>query len=389
MPFADANRARVAYQEESVIGTPETTNMQVLRITSSNMAANKETAVSDELRSDRMVSDLVETQFTSGGDINFELSLTTFEDFLEALLGGTYSTAIAETNEAITITLTNTLQDTGATGAFTNVSVGQWLLLSGFSNAENNTWVRVATVVDVDNITVDNVLTNEVAASGIGIKGKMLRNGTTQRAFTVEQYFSDTDDAFRFDSCEVGAMSMSLAAGAIVTGSFTLGGRATNAKATTYAAATTAATTTDVVNATSNVANVWEDGAITSAAIMQLDFTVDNGLRNQFTIGSKYPTSIAVGRQNVSGTFQVYFEDLELYTKMLNHTATSLSLDVSDAAGNSMRISFPKIKLGSATPTPEGIDQDIMLDAEFQAIAFTDTASTPQTYQIQIDIAAA
>ena len=76
LQFADSNLGRIGFEREAAFNQKNPTlNLQIARITSSSLAANKETQVSDELRADRMVGDLIETAFTSGGDLGFELSL--------------------------------------------------------------------------------------------------------------------------------------------------------------------------------------------------------------------------------------------------------------------------------------------------------------------------
>ena len=87
MPFADANRAQIRYIEESTFGvTPASGTTREVRLTSSSLTANKETVVSDELRADRMVSDIVEVSASSGGEINFEWSSGPQDEFLAAFL---------------------------------------------------------------------------------------------------------------------------------------------------------------------------------------------------------------------------------------------------------------------------------------------------------------
>ena len=59
MPFADSNRVGIRILEEATWGTtPVSGNTRELRLTSSSFAPTKDTVVSDEIRSDRMVSAL-------------------------------------------------------------------------------------------------------------------------------------------------------------------------------------------------------------------------------------------------------------------------------------------------------------------------------------------
>jgi len=142
MAFADSNFGRVAYIAETVYGqTPATPTMQVVRMTSSDFAASKETVMSDELRYDRMVSTLSEVAATSGGTLNFELSLGgTFDDFLSAALCGNWSTAVNLTPDLTFASGANTITDADTSGAFANIAVGQWIFIEDAVDAANNGW---------------------------------------------------------------------------------------------------------------------------------------------------------------------------------------------------------------------------------------------------------
>ena len=383
MAFADSNRVRLAYIAESAFDTtPATPTLQILRLLSSSFAANKETAVSNTLRSDRMVQDLVEVGFTNQGQIDFELSLGgSYDDFIQAALGGTWSTAIAHSGAA---TFTASTDNIEATSAFTNATVGQWIFVAGSSQSANNGWHQITTVTDNDNVIVSSSLADATDASGVTIKGSMLRNGTTLRSFSIEQAFLDIGQYHKFSGQRVGSMSLNVEAGSIVTGSFGLQGATVAQNTSTYANSTTAATTTSVLNATSNVGTIIEGGSTLSTALQAITLNLDNGLRNQMAIASKYPQGIGQGRQTVTGSIRAYFEDETLYTKFLNHTYSSLVFDLSDAAGNRIHIELPRIQFMNDAPSPGGIDQDIMEDLQFQAVA-----NTGQTHQIQIDMVAA
>ena len=153
---ADSNLGRIAFEREAAFNTPNSPfNAQIARITSSRLAANKETQISDELRADRMVGDLVETAFTSGGNFGFELSLGgNWDDLLESLLAGTKANQILFVGDLQCVAATQTISDPGAGGTiFTSAVPGQYVLLEGFAAAGNNGWHRIVTVPDANSIT--------------------------------------------------------------------------------------------------------------------------------------------------------------------------------------------------------------------------------------------
>ena len=70
--------------------TPATPAFDDVRHTSCNLALTKSTLESGEVRADRQIAHLRHGNKSVAGDIGVELSYTTFDDFLEALLGGTW-----------------------------------------------------------------------------------------------------------------------------------------------------------------------------------------------------------------------------------------------------------------------------------------------------------
>lgn len=380
--ISDSNFGRLAYIAESSFGiTPATPAMQILRVTSSDFGSQKETAISDELRSDRMVSTMAETAAMSSGSLNYELSLGgSFDPLIEAALCGTLTTAVNASNVAVTAGNVFTL-----VGAFTNVVVGQWVFAGGFTNAANNGWHRV-TVTTANAITVASTLVVEVAAVGKTVKGRMVRNGVVKRSYTIEEAMLDINQFFAFRGMRLGTMSMDVQAGQIVTGSFGFQGTAGTVAGATISGSTPPATTTQIVNATSNVGGVFEDTTYTAltTAVQGFNFTLDNALRNQMAVGSKFPVGIGYGRQTVSGSLNAYFQSAALYNKFLNHTNSALSFGFTDLAGNALRVTFPRVFFTTSNPSLGGIDQDVMEQIDFQAVADPVTAC-----QIQVDIVAA
>lgn len=150
MPFADANRAQIRYIEEASFGvTPAAGTTREVRLTSSSLAAGKETVVSDELRADRMVSDIVEVSASSSGDINFEWSSGPQDEFLAGFLLSHWERPMTmDYWKGITVSVTANNQVTVSGKDITGyLTVGRRVKLAGFANAENNGYFSIASVV--------------------------------------------------------------------------------------------------------------------------------------------------------------------------------------------------------------------------------------------------
>lgn len=95
MPFANGSGRRVAYIPEVTVGvTPATPVMKILRITGGGPRTSKQTAVSEEIRADRNVSDIVHLGQDVAGDYAYELSYGTYDDLLEGLFQSTWATNV-------------------------------------------------------------------------------------------------------------------------------------------------------------------------------------------------------------------------------------------------------------------------------------------------------
>lgn len=74
-----------AWGAATLTGGAAGTPLQQIRYTGESINFNIENTQSEELRPDRVETDLVQTSASGGGDINFELSYGTFKDFLASI----------------------------------------------------------------------------------------------------------------------------------------------------------------------------------------------------------------------------------------------------------------------------------------------------------------
>lgn len=93
--MASGSDLRVAYVAESTFGTtPATPTFDVLRTTSGGLSTTKQTVMSEEIRSDFNVVDELQVGQDVEGTYPFELTYASFDDMIEACLGGTWSTNV-------------------------------------------------------------------------------------------------------------------------------------------------------------------------------------------------------------------------------------------------------------------------------------------------------
>ena len=378
MPTADTGRVQLRYLEEVTWGETPASAMTNLRATGESLKYNIETTVSEELRSDRQITDLVQVGAGAEGDINFELSHATFDDLLEAALYGAFSADLAISAATIDAAASDdSFNDSGSgLGA---IVVGQWINVQGFSgDVSNNGWARVLTATAAK-VTVDKALVDDAVGETVTINGSMLRNGTTRKSFTLEKEFGDVTQFLSYAGMVVGDLSLDFSAGSILTGAFAFMGKSgARAAATVGTGGATDAPTTDVMNAVSNLLNIEEDNDPSTALVSTLSMALTNNLRTLPIIGALAAGEIGSGRIGLTGNLNAYFEDGALYDKFLNNTSSSVSFRLEDAAGNAYVFTMPRIKWSDANIVAGGIDQDVMVEMTYQALYDAVTGCTLQ-----------
>lgn len=95
--MSSADLTVLRYVKESTIGvTPSTPALTQIRFTGESLNYNIENTKTNEIRPDRVESDLVQTSAQGGGDINFELSYNSFKEFLSGLFCSAWTAGVGD-----------------------------------------------------------------------------------------------------------------------------------------------------------------------------------------------------------------------------------------------------------------------------------------------------
>ena len=425
------NRVAIAKCRETTFGvTPATPAFKALRETSSSLAANPQTIVSNEIRSDRQVTDLILVGYQAGGDIAGELSFAASDDDLEEALQGTWSsnplitvvtldTEISDVATAVltvasalgsafkagmlallqgfttaannivarvvsstttSITLTSTLLDLTTLG----LHVGQWFKIGGtaaasfFATAANNDWVRISAIAAAK-LSLDRVPAGWTADTGTAVLlqcfvGDFLINASTERSNTIERQYLDhspvTYEYLRGQALD--KMAFSAQAQQIATYTKTYVGSDIDTETSRFAGATdVAAPTRAPLNTSSNVGRIGFDGSVVATPNFVKSATWDftNNLRRQTAVGSLGAVGIGNGEFAVTGQLDTYFGSKAILDKIVNNTLTSFDIRLGRSDGNkeTLVFDFPSIKLASGSPAVSGKNADVMLQCGFTA----------------------
>lgn len=225
---ADANTTNLAYCLEDSFGVlPADPEFTTLRLTGETLAHAKTTVVSEEIRSDRQVPDMVKVGADASGAFNLEFSRDEYIPFLEAVLCGTFTTFTSGAVSATTATSGQTL--TGAAGDFDDIPVGGWVKVTGGATTANNGLKRVVGKNNDGSVltfAAGSFTANETANFTVATSD--LRNGTTRRSYTFERDIVNAAGAHafqRYRGCVIGKATLSVESKKIVTGSFEVMGK--------------------------------------------------------------------------------------------------------------------------------------------------------------------
>jgi|TARA_B100000963_G_scaffold350943_1_gene361858 hypothetical protein len=289
MAIANGAQHSLHYIAETTYGTtPSTPGFTPLPHTGTTLAVTKDAIESETLKGDRQVDDFRHGNKSVSGDVTSELQYGAFDDILEAVLCGSWSTDV-------------------------------------------------------------------------------LKAGVTRRSFSLQRKFADlaTPEFHTYTGCEFNTMSLSVAPNAMVGVTFGVVGKNLGLATAAITGSTFAAdpTTSPFDSFTGSIS----EGGSTIATVTAIELSLENGIEPLFSVGSVTTNRPSIGRSRLSGTLTTYFENKTLYQKFLNETSSSISLTLTDAAGNDYIISLPNVKYNSGQPDVAG-EGAVTIAMEFVAL---------------------
>lgn len=196
----------------------------------------------------------------------------------------------------------------------------------------------------------------------------VLKLGAARQSLSIEKK-TDNGAFFLYKGMVVNTMSISSSASdAAVNVSFDLLGLSETASSDSASgSAYTAAT--DVLPFTSCGGTLLEGGS-PIAAVSAIDLTIDNGINTEYFWGNCDPADLVPGRVSVTGTLQVYFQDLVLYNKFKNGTSTSLSFTLTNGAAAPKTHTYLLSNIrytGASLPSSSGAES-MVISLDFRAL---------------------
>ncbi len=261
----------------------------------------------------------------------------------------------------------NALTCTAANFVNIGFQVGDWIKIGGdttgllFAGTAADNGMAHVSAVTATRLSFDIVPVGWLADAGATrtmqvFKGDFVKNGVTQRGFTIERQQQDiTVPIFEyFVGSQLDQLSLSYKASSIITGSFTFMGQ-TPTDVTLCSTTTRASGASDisppsnsVLNATSNVKQFMFGGVAvgTPSYVLELGFDLKNNLGRETAVSILGASGIRDGEIALTGNLNVYVGDNVLLTDVLTDVVSSITLATGRADGARSRILFhvPKVK---------------------------------------------
>jgi hypothetical protein len=364
----------MAYVAESTFGTiPASPVFKPLRIKGTGLTLTKDTLQSEELRSDRQVSDLRHGAYEVKGDMSCELSFDSFDDMLQASMCGTWTPQVTSTATTMSATATTFTRASGsfATDGFANNDV---IVTSGFATAGNNGRFRITNVAALAlTVTALEGQTMAIEAGNgdetlVTLKAT-LKTGLTRRSYTFERLFGDLASGkkySRFTGVELGGFDLSVATKSMAEIKFSLLGAGLTLDTAIASGATYSANTT--TSPCDTFSGTVTEGGSGIAIATEISLKLDNKLESRHILGNRASLQHGIGRSNISGEMTVFFENTTLLEKFVNETSSALIFTLIDPAGNMLTFNIPKIKYTGGGPPEVSKEGQIVLKLPFQAL---------------------
>ncbi len=197
---------------------------------------------------------------------------------------------------------------------------------------------------------LESVMMSAFDTSGAG--NDILKVGTTQSFYTIEDHQADITQFRLFTGMSASSMNLSIAPNQMVSTTFDMVGKnmtmSTNSASTGNGGTITPSSTNQPFDSYSGSISL---AGTDSDIVTSIDLSISNSFAPTFVVGSADAQSIEFGRAIVEGTLTVYYQDQAAINRFLNETtdsAISITVD-SPATGDAYIFNIPNVKYNGAS----------------------------------------
>lgn len=370
------NNTSLGYIEETVPGTtPSNPAFQILPTTGGGITASLTTAVSNVIRNDGAVDDLVVVDSDVGGSVNYELSFTPYLPFLEDVMRAASPSSITTTATGDLVADKTGSQFTSTTTNFTTegYKVGDLFLAVGFGGTPEVDGVYRVTSVAANALGVNPAPPADASPAGKAtlITNFYKNNQVNRKSWTFQKKVTGitTPAYFNYRGCAISGMSLNFATAAILTGSMNVIGLTEEATETPIAGETELPVQQySLMNSVDSIHSIRVEGLSATSCFQSLNLNINRNTNASKCIGTLGATGLADFTNEITADVTLYFEDLVTYNKFKNSEAFSVIINLVDGDGNTISIFLPKCKFTSLDVPVDGKDQFLTLNGSFQAL---------------------
>ena len=389
--IAAGSLTEIGYVAESVFGsTPVSSAFQRIRDVSFSVNLQKEAYQSEERRSDRMRQDVRHGYRSVSGDIVGELSQQSWDDFIQATMGGTWASGASVNFSSVASNSTlNRITVGSANFPVNGVRVGDVFAVSATPAVAGLTdRFFTALSVGVTSIEVEpgTIGTTATASAIIRVVGQKVEVGTTYRSFTIERWLTDRSLYQQFKGVRFNQMTISVPASGLVGVTFSVIGQDGTGFGSSVASTYTAAPQTTPFAAVNG--ELYEGGSVLGL-VTAAEITINNNMAGPQVVGTNLTPDLLFGRfADVSGTITVLFTNATMHNKFVSETESTLILrlqnkDALDSTTEFINLTLPRIKY-SGGDVDDSPDTGITVTMPFVALKPLSTNTVQGTSSIVI-----
>lgn len=382
MTIQNNAQATIAFKAETTFGVaPTASAAKYLRRVSSNLNATKDTFASNEVRSDQQIADMRHGGQSARGNIEGELSTESYDDWIEALMRGTWTAGVSAspTDFATGVTIANsgegsTLTFAGAGSLLTKgFKIGDVIRGTGLTSPANNAknFRIIALTATVMTVYPAMTATSQQAAGWtISVPGRKVLFGSTKRSFRIEHRMDEASVYEVFPGSRIGGASINVAPNGMVTVSWDIQSLQGIVSSTAFF---TLPTTEPVTGIVSGIDGALRLAGAERAILTGLQLNVSNNLSSAPVIGSTVVPDIFYGRKVVTGSVSAYIESTDLLDAFLNEEEVELHAVLQAASADPkpfLSFIMPRVKLSAGNKTL-GPDGGVIGQFPFQALLST------------------
>lgn len=333
MAYQSGRNVVIAYKQETTFGTAAgASGGKVFRPNSGKLTLAKEPIKSNENRRDGMTTRGRHGSRTLSGQFAGDLSLGSYDDFIEAVFRGTFDAGLVVTEATsggpteITTT-TSTIVGNSGSWITAGLRVGDVIRLTNHSTADNNNRNLRITGLTATTITVAETLTlNAVADTAFTItRPKKVVQGTTARSFSIEENEVDIDGSKLSKGCRVGQLQISMQPNGMCVLTFSFAGQDQEVLSGGSAPYFTSPTETTSIGLTAVEAKI-RLGSTDVMDVTALDLTLNLNAAGQPVVGSVVTPDVFTNQANIEGSVTALKTDMSRAQAFLDETELSLHL---------------------------------------------------------------